>query len=420
MPRTITYTTQAAALSAQASIDVRIREFATAAGYSVDGSGYVSPKRFSDLATGAGQKTQTFGAVSGSGSAWSIPHPEYHSLRRRQLTALGKSYQSYVMQDLGAVTLAGTVDTFDITDPTAAGWAKHSPNAIPGYAGVGTFFDPDTVLDASKVIIFSSWRQAGGIARSESTDGGETSTTPTIVIPRHATLGDANRFFAIKLSQYDWRALFTRQLGNTMQVYPAWSTDGEGKVWTWSDTPVITPTLAWESQVDPVTAAGPFLYDTADGKFKMLYNAGAAYEPVQIGYAEATLANFANPWTKDASPVFSADTTRLWEQQFVASASIRKRNGYVELFYISYRSANEATISVVRSVNMKTGWERHANNPLIRKSQNSAEQDFVGCYHLSVFEWGSELRGLYNGRNDSLTYTENIMLATHVGSDLLW
>lgn len=416
MPRSIVYTTQANALAAKAQVDARFRTYLSTCGYAVDGSGYVTPKRRSDMtdATG-GTKTTTFGAVSGSASTWTFPHPETHSAFQLLAPSLAKSFVSYALQDISGYTISGTVDTYDLSRGAVGGWAKHSPNALPGFAGVGTFFDPWPVKDGSTYIMYSSWRQPGGISRCTSSDGINWSA-PTIVLPNSGVVGSASRASVVRMSSSDWRMWYTRQLGDTMNIHYATSTDGI--TWTTSDTPVMTPTQAWESQTDPVVQQPVVLWDATASKFKMWYAGGASYEPVAVGYAEST---DGVTWTKNGgNPIFSADTNRLWEQAFVGVGTVIVYGGYYVMFYIGYRSANEATICVARSADGVTNWERHSLNPLLRASTVSTDQDLIGCYRPGVLFDGTDWRLWYNGRNDSLTYTENIMLATHVGADLLW
>lgn len=414
MARTLVFTTQEAALAAQISIETRIRAYAAAAGYSTDGSG-VWPKTRSGIVRTDAMKSTSFTPVSGSGSSWSIPHPEYHSLRREAQPSLGMSFSSYALQDVSLPSISGSVDTDDPTRPCAPGWVKSSGGAAQsGLAGVGTFFDPWIVKDGSAYIMYVSWRGAGGLARLTSTDG-ITWSAPTVVLAASA-VGSANRACVLKISTGDWRMWYTRQLGLTMNIHYATSTDGI--MWTTSDTPILTPTQVWESQTNPVVQQPVVIWDAANSKFRMWYSAGASYEPVAVGYAEST---DGITWVKnDGNPIFSADINRLWEKAYVGVGTVIVYGGYYYMFYISYRTANEGSISVARSVDGITAWERHAENPLIRKSQVSTEQDYTSIYRPGVILDDNTWRCWYNGRNDSLTYTENIMLAEHAGADLLW
>lgn len=419
MSRTLTFTTQAAAQTAQGQIEARIYTFCAADGYAVDGSGNVSPKV---LGTGAvdssGAKTTTWCPVSGSGSAWSIPHPEYHTLRRDLVSSVAMNFISYVMQDQTSPTLSGTASTFDPLVGTAGGWSKVSGQHISTLGGpAGTLFDPWVINDGGTYKMWVSHRDSGKIAYATSADGGFTWTTPVDCALTPTSGWSVSRASVIKMAASDYRIWYTEQQGTTMRI--CYATGSDGVNWTpYSGNPIMTAQAGWESQVDVAIGQPVVVLDSANSKFRMWYAGGASFEPVAIGYAESA---DGITWTRNgANPIFQADTTKVWEQGFVGVGCVFPSGGFWIMFYIAYQDANTATIGAARSTDGITNWERHALNPLIRKSQISADQDNTGCYRPTVyFDSTANMYKLwYNGRNAGLNPPECIMMATLPGANL--
>jgi predicted GH43/DUF377 family glycosyl hydrolase len=416
--RTLTFTTQAAANAAKASMEARIQAFCTAAGHTVDGSGYVSPKKASTgVVDAAGQKTTSFATVSGSGSSWSFQHPEYHTLRRRLLAGVGRNFIAYALQDLTPV-LAGSTTTYDPNDGTAGGWVKFSNTFVPPLGAGITYFDPWVIKDGSILKMWVSNRDTHAIAYCTSSDGGQSWTTPIDVLGAVGPAeSDANRACVVKMGPSDYRMWFTGQ--KTTFQWISYATSPDGINWTrYASNPVMTALPStWESRIDSAISQPVVIWDAGVSLFKMWYSGGASYEPERIGYATSP---DGFTWTRNGgNPIFAADATMSWEAAFVGVGHVWKADGYYYMAYIAYENSNLATICLARSVDGITNWERHALNPIIRKSTVPTDQDYWGVYRPTVVLDGTDYKLFYNGRNDDFaTGKEAIMMATLSGSNL--
>jgi len=419
MSRTLTFTTQAAGLAAKAAIEARIATFCTADGYSV-AAGAVSPKTAAGAA-GNGQAATSWCPVSGSGSSWSLPHPEYHSLRNRLVSGVARNFIAYVLQDVTLV-LSGTAPIYRTTRGVDGGWTKASTTYVSPLGGATTYFDPWVIKDGSVLKMWVSNRTTRSIDYCESTDGGEEWSTPVaVMVPINANPQDnetdVSRACVVKMGPSDYRMWFTGSAGNFMWICYATSTDGiewdreEGN-------PVMTALPdSWESRVDSAISQPVVIWDASAALFKMWYSGGASYEPEAIGYATSL---DGKDWERNGgNPIFTRDNTLTWEAAFVGVGHVWKADGYYNMAYIAYQNSNLATICLARSVDGITNWERHALNPIIRKSTVPTDQDYWGVYRPTVVLDGADYKLFYNGRNDDFaTGKEAIMMATLSGSNL--
>lgn len=416
MSRELKFTTQLAATTALGQINARFKSYCNTAGYTDDGAS-VYPKEcgaFADKSTG--QKTTDIASVTGSGSDWRILHPEYHTMRRSLVPGIGSSFQTYVLQDISSPTIVGTAQTYDYLTEAVAGWSKYSQDSLANLGGsFGVMFDAWVIKESATYIMYVSSRNRSRIERATSSDGINWSA-PTGCLATDA-LGATSRCSVVHKPDDTWHMWYTVQQGTTMWINYAKSSDG-GVTFTKDTANVLTATETWETQVSAAVSQPIVLWDAGASKFKMWYSAGDSYEPFAVGYAESSNGT---TWTKEpTNPVFGPDTTRVWEQNRVAGGHVLVDGGYYVMFYISYESGSAATISVARSLDGKTNWERHANNPLIRRSPLADKQSAGGIYRPTVVKETGGWKMWFNGINISLNPSEAIMLATKSETNLYW
>jgi predicted GH43/DUF377 family glycosyl hydrolase len=153
------------------------------------------------------------------------------------------------------------------------------------------------------------------------------------------------------------------------------------------------------------------LWDERAKIFQMWYSGGDQYEPDAIGYA--TSPDGLN-WTKHpGNPIFTPDPRNVYEQYKVAGAQVLRWKDWFYIVYIGYRDMDHAQISIARSRDGLTNWERHPRNPIVRPGQDAFDQD--ACYKPFMIFDGRHWLLWYNGRHGGL---EQIALALHEGEDL--
>lgn len=406
MTRTLFYTSQAGANAAAASIMTRISEFAADAGYSVDGSGYVTGVKLNGGAASGTQKLTSWDAAIGSASSWTIRHPEVHPLRRLYSATYDKSFLSYVMQDLGAPTITGTTDVDQPTVPAVAGWTKYAGNPLLGDAS-NTFFDPWVIKDGSTYKMWVSYRTTNKIAYSTSTNGVAWSTPVNCLSQISASESNVKSPCVLKIGSTYHMWYVAQALGNATQ-WVNYATSSDGITWTRiTDRCVDIVGATWES-----AAVGPPCVLWNGSTYKMWYAGGTStFEPDAIGYATSTDGSV---WTKNGSnPIFNINSSCLWESQRVAVGSVVLVGGYYYLFYIGYRS-NLGTINIARSVDGISAWERHPDNPIVRIDTNGG-WDGTSIYKPCAFQDGLDWKLYYNGR---VSTPEAIGMVTKTGSSL--
>jgi predicted GH43/DUF377 family glycosyl hydrolase len=145
----------------------------------------------------------------------------------------------------------------------------------------------------------------------------------------------------------------------------------------------------------------------------MWYSGGDQYEPDAIGYATSTDGTH---WNRDASnPIFTPDKASNWENHRVTAAYLWQENGWYEMAYIGFHNDHFAQIGLARSRDGIHGWERLAQNPIIRPTNDSKGWDYDAVYKPSLAFDGKRWLLFYNGRNGS---KEQIGVAYHNGREL--
>ena len=156
--------------------------------------------------------------------------------------------------------------------------------------------------------------------------------------------------------------------------------------------PILYPIYSYEGK----SVMNPFvLYDDQDKCFKMWFSAGETSEPDVICYATST---DGIRWSRSMNnPIFSKGIEEYNQAKVSVGHVLKGANGYT-MFYISYESHHNASISIAYSKNGITGWLRSRNNPIITPTRNSWDQD--SCYKPSVLFSSSKHQWLlwYNGR----------------------
>jgi predicted GH43/DUF377 family glycosyl hydrolase len=294
-------------------------------------------------------------------------------------------------------------------DPeTAGGWVKYEHNPVMG-GKYGTCFDISVLHEGGVYRMWLSWRPKHSVALVESKDGIHWSEPPTIVLSPRKETGwedDVNRPVVVKRGD-GYHMWYTGQANGHSSIGYAISTDGK----TWrrmSDKPVLSPDKPWEK----VAVMCPHvMWDESAKLFRMWYSGGGQYEPNAIGYA--TSRDGLN-WTKsDSNPIFSADPKIAWEQNRVTGCQVIRRPDDYLMFYIGFRDIDHAQIGVARSKDGITNWQRHPDNPIVRRGNDRWDHD--ACYKPFAVLDGHRWLLWYNGRHGSL---EQIGVVFHEGEDL--
>ena len=132
-----------------------------------------------------------------------------------------------------------------------------------------------------------------------------------------------------------------------------------------------------------------------NGRFRMWYAAGEAYEPNVICYAES---DDGIHWNKHMeNPIFTCAPENEYEQNRIGAVQVlREENSYL-MFYIGYRDVHTACICAARSGDGITDWHRVPENPLVTPTENAWDEN--SCYKPTVIRDENGLYHLwYNGR----------------------
>jgi len=288
------------------------------------------------------------------------------------------------------------------------GWIKYDGNPLIGGGKLGTVFDIAVLHEAGKYRMWGSWRPKGSLALFESKDGIHWSDPTVVLSPNPATDWEANINRPSVLHRADgYHLWYTGQARGKSWI--GYATSPNGLVWTRrSDKPVLSPELPWEKTS---LMCPNVLWDERAKLFQMWYSGGDQYEPDAIGYATSP---DGLTWTKHPdNPVLKPDPRNVYEQYKVAGAQVLHWKDWYYAVYIGYRDMDHAQISMARSRDGLTNWERHPRNPVIRPGQDDFEQD--ACYKPYMIFDGKQWVLWYNGRHGSL---EQIALALHAGEDL--
>jgi len=288
------------------------------------------------------------------------------------------------------------------------GWVKYENNPVLGGAELGTVFDIFVLKEENQYIMYSSWRPKRSIAVSTSSDG-KNWTAPEIVLSPTTNTNwedDINRPAVVKKDGI-YHLWYTGQAkGKNSWIGYATGTDGKNFV-RQSAQPVISPTEPWEKAA---VMCPDVIWDENEKIYKMWYSGGEQYEPDAIGYATS---KDGLHWDKRPQPVFSADSSKEWEQYKVTACQVIKRKNDYLMFYIGFRDINFAQIGMARSKDGISNWERFSGNPIISPTQGTWDES--ATYKPFAIREKDRWMLWYNGRNQSV---EQIGLAIHQDVDL--
>ena len=276
-----------------------------------------------------------------------------------------------------------------------AEWIKYDNNPVLGGRELGTIFDIFVLKDGKEYIMYSSWRPKRSVAVSTSIDG-KIWTTPEIVLSPTADTDwedDINRPAVVKKDGV-YHLWYTGQAkGKNSWIGYATSHDGKNFV-RQSSLPVISPTEPWEK----VAVMCPHvIWDKDEKIFKMWYSGGEQYEPDAIGYATS---EDGLHWKKHPQPVFTADSSREWEQHKVTACQVIKRKNDYLMFYIGFRDIDFAQIGMARSKDGIGNWERFKDNPIISPTKGTWDES--ATYKPFAIQEKDRWMLWYNGRNRSV------------------
>jgi len=291
---------------------------------------------------------------------------------------------------------------------TAGGWRKYEKNPVMG-GQYGTCFDISVLKEGDIYRMWLSWRPKASVALVESKDGVRWSEPPRIVLGPRKESGwedDINRPVVLKHEDI-YHMWYTGQAKNHSWI--GYATSSDGIAWKrMSQKPVILPDKPWEK----VAVMCPHVnWDEQAQLFRMWYSGGEQYEPDAIGYATSPDGLV---WTKHtANPVFKSDPAYAWENHKVTACQVIQQGDWHLMFYIGFRDVDHAQIGLARSRDGITGWQRHADNPIIQPGRDKWDHD--ACYKPYAIYDGRQWLLWYNGRKANV---EQIGVAFHPGEDL--
>jgi len=300
----------------------------------------------------------------------------------------------------------------------SGGWEKYEKNPVLGGPGIGTCFDISVLKDDSgKYIMYSSWRDKGAIAISESSDG-LTWTNPVVCLDKDTTISwesnDINRPVVIKKDgiYHMWFSGAEQIIrGKEYQLAIGYATSTDGRNWAMqSNKPVLKAELPWEKGAVMCPHVN---WDEQEKIYKMWYSGGEWYEPDAIGYATST--DGLN-WKKyEKNPVFRNNKENEWEQAKVTACQVIKRENDYLMLYIGFRNTDFAQVGMAKSKDGITNWDRFKENPIIKPSVTG--WDSLAVYKPYAVPDPANDRWLlyYNGRNNQF---ERIGIVIHKGLDL--
>jgi predicted GH43/DUF377 family glycosyl hydrolase len=296
------------------------------------------------------------------------------------------------------------------------GWRKYEKNPVilPHW---GETFDPSINKLPDRYRLYYSWRQVRSIACSDSFDGFHW-TKPILCLPYDLSTGfeeEVNRQTVVYKNGkfqmwYNGQVLGHLGMGDGLSVL-MYAESNDGIHWekksepvlrgidnTWECGNILCPHINWDNELQ---------------KYRMWYSAGEFYDPILIGYAESS---DGFNWERNPNnPIFKPIYENLHERERVGgSAVVKDPDGWHYMFYISYEDAHKSTISIARSLDGITNWERHPENPIIATGPSDSwdsEAIFKPCV---LHEKGRWLLW-YNGGNVGV---EHIGMAIHDGDDL--
>ena len=309
------------------------------------------------------------------------------------------------------------------------GWVRYENNPVVGDPG-DFCCDPSIVKVGNTFKMFMSWRIDGVIhvACSESKDGFNWSERKVVLSPRPDIdwEQDVNRVNAI-YHDGKYKMWYTSQTGPTDETYEqayvsselrkrygdviGYAESEDGYNWKRLDKPVMVPDSPWE---EDVIMCPKVIYDEDQKLFRMWYAGYGWYEAGALGYAES---EDGIHWTKfSGNPILTPCQENWFEANRVSGSEVLHIGDWYYLFYISYADIYKATISMARSRNGITNWERHPLNPIIATGL-PGDWDCESVYKPSMYYDKANDQWLmyYNARSFG---TERIGIAIHKGFDL--
>lgn len=179
---------------------------------------------------------------------------------------------------------------------------------------------------------------------------------------------------------------------------------------TWEKVAVMCPNIVYPTPPSSSSLCPPHNY-------RLYYSGGDQTEPDAIGVA---FSDDGFRWMKYShNPIFTPDISSLWESAKVTGAHVfyDQVDDYYYMFYIGFADIDTASISLARSRDGLTGWERHPSNPLIAPTHDNSSWISDAVYKpYALFDKSRDLWLLwFNGRCGDI---EAIGLATKKGHDL--
>lgn len=246
------------------------------------------------------------------------------------------------------------------------GWRKYEKNPVilPHW---GETFDPSINRLPDRYRLYYAWRPVRSIACSDSFDGFHW-TRPMLCLPYDLESGweeEVNRQTVVCRDGkyhmwYNGQILGHLGMGDGSSVL-GYATSDDGIHWKRYPEPVLRGEKGWECEN---ILCPHILWDRGLQRYRMWYSAGEFYDPIMVGYAES---EDGITWHRHPdNPIFKPIYENLWERERVGGSTVvTDQEGWHYMFYISYEDAHKSTISVARSRDGITNWERHPENPLI-------------------------------------------------------
>ena len=83
-------------------------------------------------------------------------------------------------------------------------------------------------------------------------------------------------------------------------------------------------------------------------------------------------------WEKEEkNPIFGPIAGNPWEKHKVAACQVIQAQDYYYMLYIGYHHEERGSIGLARSVDGKSGWQRHSGNPIIAPDKDSWDSKSV-------------------------------------------
>lgn len=311
----------------------------------------------------------------------------------------GRTY--FKWKEVGTLTVLGKHPISEVSyieSSSQTGWDKYKSNPVIGDAETGSLFDPHVMYRDGKYYMYVSDRRSGTIAVTTSEDGilwsdmrlalgNDEDSGWESIVNRCSVVEYAGKYYMYYTGQqagFSWIGMAVSEDGLTFKRF--------------RKNYILSPTEPYENK----SVMNPFvMYDPDEGLFKMWYSAGETYEPDVVCYATSRDGIHFEKYGKN--PIFGPGADD-YDAAKVSVGHIEKlaNNEYV-MFYIGYKTVNEASICIAKSDN-GIDWVRSNENPIVMSTANTFDQS--SCYKPSVVydEDNDEWKMWYNGRNDNSEY----------------